>query len=398
MKDYLPTPVTPASDFPHFHTMEDKKDNSFGAFSVMKPDSHQLLSPPYPQPQQQQPPSQSPKEEHTTTTTEPKPYPCPQCRQTFSRPHNLKSHLTTHSTERPYHCEVCNHHFRRHHDLKRHQKLHTGERPYVCENCYRSFARLDALNRHKRAEGGTACGAVHQHQQEQQKKKTRSSDNLNATYHSLDKNATSPSTTVSSSEGGVSSTRPIIPTLRLSIPHAVSHLHPKDGYPHTLPIPTSHSPQQQLLPSPSALSTLPITNGNNLNPIFKPSLPITPLSPPGHQPSPRKSPLYHSSQPWSPYPRYHERRTLPRISSPPPHANTEYERILKENGELKRDLDQLRLMASKEASEYKSKLHDLALENKVLRSLLQPGKENSDKSYMNQDQEKMSGHSRSPVI
>ncbi|KAI7862402.1 hypothetical protein BDF14DRAFT_1736369, partial [Spinellus fusiger] len=86
---------------------------------------------------------------------------CPECSQTFSRPHNLKSHLTIHSAERPY--EASNFHpFRRHHDLKRHQKLHTGERPHVCKHCRRSFARLDALNRHQRAEGGTACGQIQQ--------------------------------------------------------------------------------------------------------------------------------------------------------------------------------------------------------------------------------------------
>ncbi|KAI8065204.1 hypothetical protein BC940DRAFT_334868 [Gongronella butleri] len=81
-----------------------------------------------------------------------KPYVCPACDQTFSRPHNLKSHLATHSNVRPFKCTTCLQHFRRLHDLKRHEKLHTGEKPYVCEQCSRSFSRLDALNRHRRSE------------------------------------------------------------------------------------------------------------------------------------------------------------------------------------------------------------------------------------------------------
>ncbi|KAG2171532.1 hypothetical protein INT43_008258 [Umbelopsis isabellina] len=97
---------------------------------------------------------------NTTSTTSDKQYACGECDQTFGRPHNLKSHLATHSNERSYECEVCHHQFRRHHDLKRHQKLHTGEKPFVCAICMRSFARLDALNRHQRAEGGTSCSGV----------------------------------------------------------------------------------------------------------------------------------------------------------------------------------------------------------------------------------------------
>ncbi|OZJ04378.1 hypothetical protein BZG36_03197 [Bifiguratus adelaidae] len=87
-----------------------------------------------------------------------RPYVCPECYSSFSRPHNLKSHLATHSSERPFPCPDCGHFFRRLHDLKRHQKLHTGEKPYKCDVCDRGFARLDALTRHKRPENGSACG------------------------------------------------------------------------------------------------------------------------------------------------------------------------------------------------------------------------------------------------
>src|SRR6185369_16879217 len=86
-----------------------------------------------------------------------KPFVCPECNQTFSRQHNLKSHALTHSQEKPFQCSVCQHFFRRHHDLKRHLKLHTGEKPYQCQHCKRRFARMDALNRHLRAE--TFCGS-----------------------------------------------------------------------------------------------------------------------------------------------------------------------------------------------------------------------------------------------
>lgn len=120
MKEYLPTPVTPASDFPHqIQQQHNKKDTSsntttttsslsssssgvYSTFSVIKP----------PQPPSQSSSSStstSPRNNNsntqntsTTTTTDAKPYPCPECHQTFSRPHNLKSHLTTHSSERPF--------------------------------------------------------------------------------------------------------------------------------------------------------------------------------------------------------------------------------------------------------------------------------------------------------
>ncbi|CAG8481293.1 4240_t:CDS:2 [Ambispora gerdemannii] len=91
-----------------------------------------------------------------TPSNKNKPYVCPECNQTFSRQHNLKSHALTHSQEKPFQCPTCNHFFRRHHDLKRHLKLHTGEKPYGCQHCKRKFARLDALNRHLRAE--SFCG------------------------------------------------------------------------------------------------------------------------------------------------------------------------------------------------------------------------------------------------
>ncbi|OBZ86818.1 Transcriptional regulator CRZ1 [Choanephora cucurbitarum] len=391
MKEYLPTPVTPASEFPQF---QNPNTSSFSTFSVIKPP----ITPNQNNTRNSQP----------AVPTEAKPYPCPECHQTFSRPHNLKSHLTTHSSERPFQCDVCNHHFRRHHDLKRHQKLHTGERPYVCKDCFRSFARLDALNRHRRAEGGTACSAVHLVKQEIE----NVSSNSNATYHTNNKpttsntiaDTTSPIPTAISSSATLSipastapTSRPVIP--QLHIPHPASHLYPRDSQPPTTAVPPSatipsaHSPplsgppppSTHLLPSPSALSTLPITNNNNLTPIvYQPkSLPITPSSPPPLQQN--KSPTYHphAFHPWSPYRSggnsvhtestspVPSRPTLPPLGSPPAEIGSKLERLQQENEDLKRDIDQLRAIAQKEAGALKSRVHDLEIENKVLRSLIQ---------------------------
>ncbi|KAI8885975.1 hypothetical protein K501DRAFT_178648 [Backusella circina FSU 941] len=391
MKDYLPTPVTPASDFPRLHNNDKdvkKETSSYSTFSVLKPvpqhnsnrDSATLQSP----------------------SSDSKPYPCPECHQTFSRPHNLKSHLTTHSSERPFQCDVCKHHFRRHHDLKRHQKLHTGERPYVCKNCYRSFARLDALNRHRRAEGGTACSVVHQQKQQQQQRQQQHhqrnhsqedsqtsptleqqqqnslSQTPNPQQHSQDLSSGSDATYHIG--GGLPSlSRPVIPQLHIA--HPASQPYPKNNYPHPSLIPATHSPpQQQLLPSPSAFSILPVAEHKNLSPIYKAkSLPSTPSSPPTNN----SMSHYHSYQ-WSPYPRY-DRPTLPPLASPTPATTPTVnqdqpvlDRIQQENEELKRDINQLRAMAQKETTQLKSRLHDLEVENKVLRSLIHsPGDESS---------------------
>ncbi|KAI8058953.1 uncharacterized protein B0P05DRAFT_277037 [Gilbertella persicaria] len=401
MKEYLPTPVTPASEFAQFQNQNNS--SSFSTFSVIKPPIT---------------PNNTVRINPIAIPTETKPFPCPECHQSFSRPHNLKSHLTTHSSERPFQCDVCNHHFRRHHDLKRHQKLHTGERPYVCKDCFRSFARLDALNRHRRAEGGTACSAVHQ----QVKQDIENAPNSNATYRvnnnhntKLNTNNTSTTNVPSSivetktpipSPATPTANRPVIP--QLHIPHPASHLYPKDYQP---PPPSASPPQQQsqsqqpqhqppppsqqqsqppqqhqpppqppLLPSPSALSTLPIANNNNLTPIAyqSKSLPNTPSSPPSTQQNKSPAPYYpHAFQPWSPYRSNNSntspaptRPTLPPLGSPPTEAASKIERLQQENEELKRDIDQLRAMAQKEAASLKSRVHDLEIEVTIINFFL----------------------------
>ncbi|KAI9482769.1 MAG: hypothetical protein EXX96DRAFT_555568 [Benjaminiella poitrasii] len=358
IKEYLPTPVTPASEFPQYHHHLKNNNKGYGSFSVIKP-------PTTPPPSNNNGLSvKSTTSATTASPTEAKPYPCPECHQTFSRPHNLKSHLTTHSSERPFQCDVCHHHFRRHHDLKRHQKLHTGERPYVCEDCYRSFARLDALNRHRRAEGGTACSVMHQQakqeQQHVQKKSKQSNRHLITT-------------------STVTTSRPIIP--QLHIPNPASQPYSNDNSnkmpPSPIPPPSTH-----LLPSPNALPNLPITSNNNLFPIYN------------NKPSPSSPSLYPPRPPWSPYlqttsKHTNTRFTLPPLpntpSSPPPSAfqhypSTKTDQVQRENEELKRDIDQLRAMAQREATALKSRIHDLEVENKVLRSLIQDGKSRDSSS------------------
>jgi hypothetical protein len=114
MKEYLPTPVTPASDFSshQFHNHHQiKKDttsaaSSYSTFSVIKPPAQQSasssISPTTPSSTTTATAATRNNSIDDTTSSAQKPYPCPECHQTFSRPHNLKSHLTTHSSERPF--------------------------------------------------------------------------------------------------------------------------------------------------------------------------------------------------------------------------------------------------------------------------------------------------------
>ncbi|KAF7726741.1 hypothetical protein EC973_008515 [Apophysomyces ossiformis] len=305
-RDYLPTPVTPANGFP---TLPSEMVN-YGSFAVQK------------------------EKKPSSAASSEKPYACHECDQTFSRPHNLKSHLATHSSERPFQCETCKHHFRRHHDLKRHQKLHTGERPHVCKVCHRSFARLDALNRHQRAEGGTACSAAH-HQH-----KSRTSATPPPTKQTPPQSPPSPpvprrATTATSITTTASSTRPTIP--QLNIPHPASQPFPNEIYPAPpppprLPTPSTNPANNAILPSPNALPT--ISSSPTLTPLYV------------------KSSTTTSSTPSPP--------TLDRRLPP---LGRDWEQ---ENKDLRQEL----ALEKNKTEQLKQRIHDLEIENKVLRSLI----------------------------
>ncbi|OAD76091.1 C2H2-type zinc finger transcription factor [Phycomyces blakesleeanus NRRL 1555(-)] len=295
--NYLPTPVTPLDDYRETKT----EGGLYGTFAVQT---------------------------DSRNTTD-KQFSCHECNQTFSRPHNLKSHLTTHSSERPFQCDVCKHLFRRHHDLKRHQKLHTGERPHVCKACFRSFARLDALNRHRRAEGGTACSAVHQ------QRPSESSDDNN------------------SSRSATPSSPPRGPQPSQHTTNVNNNIFPNVSDPPSLRAPSPPS----LLPSPSALSSLPVSESADLMPIYNHP------SPPSPTPHPPALPFQSSSWFGNTAASPNESRVLPPLQSTDPI----WTRLYQENISLKATLSSLRLS---EADKLKSRLHDLEVENKVLRSLI----------------------------
>ncbi|KAI9023672.1 hypothetical protein CLU79DRAFT_747688 [Phycomyces nitens] len=340
--NYLPTPVTPLDDYRETKT----EGGLYGTFAVQT---------------------------DTRTTTD-KQFSCDECSQTFSRPHNLKSHLTTHSSERPFQCDVCKHLFRRHHDLKRHQKLHTGERPHVCKACFRSFARLDALNRHRRAEGGTACSAVHQQRPSESsddnssRSATPSSPPRGVGHHqqpvqqNIDQQQVQQQVQlqVQPSSASASSSRPAIPQLYIPFP-ASQPLQSQPSqhtsiFPNVSDQPSLRAPSPpSLLPSPSALSTLPVSESADLMPIYNHP------SPPSPTPHPPALPFqsWFGNTAASP----NESRVLPPLHS----ADPSWTRLYQENISLKATLSSLRLS---EADKLKSRLHDLEVENKVLRSLI----------------------------
>lgn len=244
---------------------------------------------------------------------------------------------------------MCLHHFRRQHDLKRHQKLHTGERPYVCKTCSRSFARLDALNRHQRAEGASACGAA-------------------ATHIQARKQSDRPLPSTKSTAESTTAPTPRRPIPQLHIPFPASQPLPGQVYPcpppsHTLtpsrpPSKQQHQQHQQqrfspppILPSPNSLSTLPVSDSSSLVPLHTPTSTVaspssatTPTAPPPHH----HNHLSHLHQ----HQHHHDRHL------PPPFSTS-----TSPSARLSQPLlDELHTL--------KQRVHDLEVENKVLRSII----------------------------
>ncbi|CAO3656052.1 unnamed protein product [Mucor fragilis] len=274
-----------------------------------------------------------------------KPFVCNQCDQSFSRSHNLKSHLATHSPEKPFQCDVCNHFFRRQHDLKRHQKLHTGERPYVCACCSRSFARLDALNRHQSAYGGTACNSNN----------NRNSIAKVVALHLKAGNNANTNNTSSPPQPQ----RPMIPQISIARPSTQPPSPPPlTSSPTSIDAPSFPSSQQQL-----SLS-LPPLRSNSLSSAggTSPSLMHYKLNDTASSSSPPfRSWSYPTNSSVSSPPSPQLTRTLPSIND---HVllQQQIKQLEHENMTLKQELSQ--------ASVDKQQIHDLQVENKLLKSLI----------------------------
>ncbi|CEP17872.1 hypothetical protein [Parasitella parasitica] len=293
-------------------------------------------------------------QDSNTKTVAEKPFVCKQCNQSFSRSHNLKSHLATHSPEKPFQCDTCNHLFRRQHDLKRHQKLHTGERPYVCTSCSRSFARLDALSRHQSAYGGTACSSNHH-------RNSIIAKVVPLHLKTGNSNTTSPPQ------------HPTIPHINIDRPSS---------------LPVSSPPLLPLTSSPTSINASPQQQALHLSlpPLRSNSLSSCGTSPSLIQFKLTDDALSSSSQPpfrsWS-YP------TNMSLSSPPsPHTTRilpsindhvllqqQIKHLEHENTTLKQELNQVSLD--------KQHIHDLEVENKLLKSLILDQSQPQDRKRLN---------------
>ncbi|KAL9543827.1 hypothetical protein MBANPS3_007924 [Mucor bainieri] len=290
-----------------------------------------------------------------------KPFVCNQCDQSFSRSHNLKSHLATHSPDKPFQCDICNHFFRRQHDLKRHQKLHTGERPYVCACCSRSFARLDALNRHQSAYGGTACNS-------------NNNRNSIAKVVALHLKAGNNKANNTSSPPQPQQQRPMIPHISIARPStqppSSSPPPPLTSSPTSIDAPSSFFPLSSSSSSSSSSQqqlnlSLPPLRSNSLSAAggTSPSLMHYKLNDTSNtsSPPPFRSWSYPTNSSVSSPPSPQLTRTLPSIND---HVllQQQIKQLEHENTALKQELSQ--------ANVDKQQIHDLQVENKLLKSLI----------------------------
>ena len=77
-----------------------------------------------------------------------KPYTCPRCPASFSRPSKLQTNTkAVDAGDRPY---VCDKRFTQSRHLNRHRHVHRGEKPYTCPHCPASFSRPSKLQTHNR--------------------------------------------------------------------------------------------------------------------------------------------------------------------------------------------------------------------------------------------------------
>eukprot|EP00180_Rhodochaete_pulchella_P003477 Plantae.Rhodophyta-Rhodochaete_pulchella.ctg59696.p1 GENE.Plantae.Rhodophyta-Rhodochaete_pulchella.ctg59696~~Plantae.Rhodophyta-Rhodochaete_pulchella.ctg59696.p1 ORF type:complete len:401 (-),score=28.58 Plantae.Rhodophyta-Rhodochaete_pulchella.ctg59696:427-1575(-) len=80
------------------------------------------------------------------------PYECPECKQTFAVPFNLRRHMQAkHQKARPFTCDQCDAAFSQSQNLTRHRKtVHLKQRAYVCPHCGLALTTLSNLERHIR--------------------------------------------------------------------------------------------------------------------------------------------------------------------------------------------------------------------------------------------------------
>lgn len=93
---------------------------------------------------------------------------CEICNQIFSTPDVLKRHMMIHTDIKPFACSVCNATFRTRSNLKAHNRIHTQEKPFKCEICDANFSYHLALRKHVRyhVESGISNKHNEQHEQE----------------------------------------------------------------------------------------------------------------------------------------------------------------------------------------------------------------------------------------
>ena len=235
--------------------------------------------------------------------------------------------------------------------MKRHKKLHTGERPYVCKSCSRSFARLDALNRHQRAEGGSACTSNSKKVNYEISVKNNNNNNIdnnNNNNHNDNNSSQRQHPQQQNLQQRVTPPRCSIP--QLHIPHPASQPLPGQVYPHPSSVPP---PPEKLLPSPSVLSTLPVSESPDLVPIHPftstSSSPSSSLASPSSR-EPYRHHHHHSS------PRHHQQQQQHHHQLPP-----DWQRLEQENSSLKAEITRLRSECEKKDA-LAFEVHDLRVE------------------------------------
>ncbi|KAI8143500.1 hypothetical protein BJV82DRAFT_514869 [Fennellomyces sp. T-0311] len=239
----------------------------------------------------------------------------------------LSNTNATTNTDKNFTCRECDQTFTRPHNLKSHLATHSPERPFQCEICNHHFRRQHDLKRHKKLHTGErpyVCQSC-----------SRSFARLDALNRHQRAEGGSACTNVNSKKvnhdislNTQRTTPPRRPIPQLHIPHPASQPLPGQVYPH----PPQPPPPENLLPSPNVLSTLPVSESPDLVPIH---------------------PFSASADSKSPY---------PRLPSP-------WERLEQENSSLKAEIARLRAECEKKNA-LASEVHDLRVENKVLRSLI----------------------------